>query len=223
MGRTKKRKGYICELEEQIPPEPITVLVLSHALGDREERARIRDINKIAVDLACIRLKGGPLASLIDRKRIGPAEVMAAQDIDKAFAAITIGIGFKPISLERKDGGSGQSNWPAATIDAVRRFQVWSSFWSDRKKRGDKSLPICIAAVIDERSLSGIEDDEGVRNGTAGKVVARMLRDYAARAGWVTGHLAAQWTAEAMKSFKLDPLTVAVRRHASLRAQEALT
>lgn len=219
MGKTKKRKGYICELEEQIAPEPITMLTLSHALGDREERARIREINKVAVDLACLRLKGGPIGSLIERKRIGPAEVMAAQDIDKAFTAITIGIGFKPISLERKDRG-GDTNWPAATIDAVRRFQGWSTFWSDRKKRGDKSLPICIAAVVDERSLSGIEDDEGIRNGSAGKIVARMLRDYAARAGWVTGHLALQWKAEAEMSFRLDPLTVAVRRHASLRAKE---
>lgn len=222
MGRTKKRKGYICDPEEQIAPDPITVLVLSHELGDREERARIRDINKIAIDLACIRLKGGPLASLIDRKKIGPAEVMAAQDIDKAFTAITIGIGFKPISLERKDRG-GDTNWPAATIDAVRRFQGWSTFWSERKKRGDKSLPVCIAAVIDERSLSAIEDDEGIRNGSAGKIVARMLRDYSARAGWVTGHLALQWKAEAEMSFRLDPLTVAVRRHASIRAAEAMS
>lgn len=222
MGKTKKRKGYICELEEQIAPEPITVLALSHALGDREERARIREINKIAVDLACLRLKGGPLARLIDLKRIGPAEVMAAQDIDRAFTAITIGIGFKPISLERKDRG-GDAHWPAATIDAVRRFQAWSTVWSERKKRGDKSLPICIAAVIDERSLSGIEDDEGIRNGSAGKIVARMLRDYAARAGWVTGHLAAQWKSEAQTSFRLDPLATAIRLHASLRAQEAMS
>lgn len=202
-------------------PVPITVLTLSHTLGDREERRRIREINKLAVDLACIRLKGGPLAGLIDRKRIGPVEVTAAQDIDRAFTAITLGVGFKPISLERNDRG-GDTNWPAATIDAVRRFQSWAGFWSDRKKRGDKSLPICIAAVIDERSLSGIEDDEGIRNGSAGKVVARMLRDYSARAGWVTGGLAAQWKAEAEMSFKLDALTVAVRRHASLRAAESL-
>lgn len=222
MGRAKKRKGWIRELEEQVPPDPMIVLTLSHALGDREERARIRDINKVAVDLACLRLKGGPLASLIDRKKIGPAEVMAAQDIDLAFTAITIGIGFKPISLERRDRGA-DTNWPAATIDAVRRFQGWAKVWSERKKRGDKSLPICIAAVIDERSLTAIEDDEGIRNGSAGKIVARMLRDYSARAGWVTGHLALQWKAEAEMSFRLDPLTVAVRRHASLRAAEALT
>lgn len=202
-------------------PVPITVLTLSHSLGNRDERKRIREINKVAVDLACLRLRGGPLASLIDRKKIGPAEVTAAQDIDRAFSALTLGIGFKPISLERRDRG-GDSHWPVATIDAVKRFQKWSDFWSDRKKRGDKSLPICIAAVIDERSLSGIEDDEGVRNGTAGKVVARMLRDYAARAGWVTGNLAAQWMTDAEMSFRLDPLTVAVRRHAALRAAELM-
>lgn len=207
--------------KEKEAPVPITMLTLSHSLGDRDERKRIREINKVAIDLACIRLKGGPLASLIDRKKIGPVEVTAAQDIDRAFTAITLGIGFKPISLERKDRG-GDTNWPAATIDAVRRFQSWAAIWSDRKKRGDKSLPICIAAVIDERSLSGIEDDEGIRNGSAGKIVARMLRDYSARAGWVTGHLAAQWKAEAEMSFKLDALTVAVRRHASLRAAESM-
>ncbi len=201
---------------------PITVLRLSHELGSKEERKHIREINKIAVDLACIRLRGGPLSRLIDQKRIGPAEVMAAQDIDKAFTAITIGIGFKPISLERKDCG-GDSHWPVSTLDAVKRFQGWSNFWSDRKKRGDKSLPICIAAVVDERSFTSIEDDEGIRNGSAGNIVARMLRDYAARAGWVTGHLAAQWKADAEMSFKLDPLTVAIRRHASVRAAEAMS
>lgn len=207
--------------KEREAPVPITVLTLSHALGDRDERKRIREINRIAIDLACIRLKGGPLAGLIDRKKIGPVEVTAAQDIDRAFTAITLGVGFKPLSLERKDRG-GDTHWPAATIDAVRRFQSWAGFWSDRKKRGDKSLPICIAAVIDERSLSGIEDDEGIRNGSAGKIVARMLRDYSARAGWVTGGLAAQWKAEAEMSFKLDALTVAIRRHASLRAAETM-
>lgn len=211
MGRAKKQKAET--------PVAINLLTLSHTLGDRDERKRIRDINRVAVDLACIRLKGGPLARLIDSKKIGPAEVMAAQDIDRAFTAITLGIGFKPIILERRDRG-GESNWPAATIDAVRRFQAWAGFWSNRKLRGDRSLPVCIAAVVDERSMTSIEDDEGIRNGTAGKIVARMLRDYAARAGWVSGHLAAQWKADAEMSFKLDALTVAVRRHAALRAKE---
>lgn len=211
MAKKKKRSDHA--------PIPITVLQLSHDLGDREERQRIREINKVAVDLACLRLRGGPLAHLIDRKKIGPVEVTAAQDIDRAFSAITLGVGFKPISLERRDRG-GDTNWPAATIDAVRRYKTWADHWSDRKKRGDKSLPVTIAAIIDERSLTSIEADEHIRNGSAGTIVARMLRDYAARAGWVTGHLAVQWRAEAETSFRLDPLTTAVRRHAALRAAE---
>jgi hypothetical protein len=139
-----------------------------------------------------------------------------------AFTAIIIGIGFKPISLERKDR-SREGNWPGVTIDAVKRFQAWASFWSVRKQRGDKSLPICIAAVIDEQSLSSIEDNEGIRHGSASRIVARMLRDYSARAGWVTGHLASMWRADAEMSFKLDPLTTAIRRHASLRAAGVAT
>ncbi len=204
------------------PPVPITMLKLDHSLAKTpEERKRIRDINKQVIDLACVRLRGGPIASLIDRKKIGPEEVRAAQEIDKAFTAITLGLGFKPISLERSDRSHGDSHWPLEMIRLMDRYNEWAKFWSERKQTGDKSLSICIAAVVDEQSFTSIEDNECIRNGLASKVVARLLRDYAARAKWVTGHLADQWKSEAMESFKTHtPLTLAVAKHRALRAEE---
>lgn len=187
-------------------PVEIRLLQLEHALASTpEERKRIRDINRSAIDLSAARFRGGPIASLIDRGRIGGEELQAAQDIDKAFSALSMGLGFKPLSFEHRSPSTNPQT-PLAVMDAIERYQSFARYWSDRALNGDKSFEVLIGAVVDERSFTSIEDDIGIRNGMAGKIVVRLLRDYAARAKWVTGSLAEQWKLDAQSSFRFRPL-----------------
>lgn len=148
-----------------------------------------------------LRMTAKPLARLIEQKKIGPEELQAAGDISTAFMSMAGGLLIKPLGMERVDRGQS-GHEPAAIVDAQRRYRNWADHWSMKAKRGDPTLEIAIAAVIDERPFHVIEADIGLRHGTAKKTLIRALRDYAARAGWVKGRLADLWRAEAGSTFK---------------------
>jgi hypothetical protein len=142
-----------------------------------------------------------PIRRLLDEHAIGPEEFQAVQDIERAFFAMTGALMIRPLTMERLDRGRA-GNEPVATVDSQRRYQAWADHWSMLAKRGDKTLAVVIAAVIDERAFRLIEDDFGLRHGLARKVVIRGLRDYAARAGWAEHGKAALWKAEAGNTFR---------------------
>lgn len=148
-----------------------------------------------------IKLIAKPIAMLVERKLIGPEEFQAARDITTAFMSMAGALLVRPLSMERIDRGQS-GNEPAAVVDAQRRYRAWADHWSMKAKRGDPTMEITIAAVIDERPFHIIEADVGLRHGVAKKTLIRALRDYAARAGWVKGKLADLWRAEAGSTFK---------------------
>lgn len=205
-------------LRQRPPPVVIEHLRLAYELEPKNspEALRIKEINRVlgrsatdndghptgATRLTAIRLRGSPVAFLLNEKAIGGEEFMAAQDIELAFTAISGAVGFKPLTMERVDGGQ-HPDWPDKTIKAVSRYKAYADHWSMRKKRGDPTLSIVIMAVIDQRPFAHIGADYRIKNAKAQTVVIRALRDYAARAGWVSGGRAAQWRAEASNSFKL--------------------
>lgn len=154
-----------------------------------------------ATGFTLLKMASKPIARLIETRQIGPEELQAATDISVAFTALTGALWVKPQSMEKQDKGHG-GNEPAALVDAQVRYRHWAQHWSMLAKRGDKTLEIIIAAVIDERGFDVIEGDIGLRHGTAKKAVIRGLRDYAVRAGWVRGRLGEQWKAEAGMTFK---------------------
>lgn len=190
--------------------------------AEAAERRRIKDINKF-VDgrtLTELRMRGGPIATLINKHRIGGEEMMAIMDIELAITTIAGGLLFKPVSLELKSAGvkSDPSN---KALDARRRYEAWANFWSKRAVNGDRTLAIVIAAVIDGRAFRAIEDDYSIRNGRAVMICIRGLRDYSARSGEVTSRLAHQWMEDALKSFKdRGPLSKAIAMHLAVRQQE---
>jgi hypothetical protein len=142
-----------------------------------------------------------PLRRLADRKRIGSKELRAAEEISVAFHHQSHGLFFKAPSLERRDASHG-SYEPAWIIDAVDRYKEWARFWSRRRvTNNDRTLEIVISTVIDERPFRSIEADMEIRNGKASMVVACALRDYAARAGWVSDRLAPMWREAALALF----------------------
>jgi hypothetical protein len=107
-------------------------------------------------------------------------------------------------SLEKLDA-TCHGGEPARVIDAVSRYKPWARHWSQRARRGDRTLEIVVAAVIDERAFHIIEADAGIRHGMAARVTIAALRDYAARAGWTGRTTGDAWISEAEAIFKLRP------------------
>ena len=156
-----------------------------------------------------IKRSDSPLTRMLNDHKIGPEEMRAAEDIETAFHSISGGLLFRSIEMERVDG-SRQKNEPAATVDSIRRYQDWAGIWSVRAKRGDPTLEIVIAAIIDERPMKIIEADLRLRHGTASKATAAGLRDYAARAGWAVGRASEAWLVNNGAVFRLKRMRAAL-------------
>jgi hypothetical protein len=179
---------------------------------EKGARANIREMNQgrpandhhgrptESTRLLAFKLRSGPVAMLLNERRIGGEEFTAAQEFEKAFMAVTAGLGFKPLSMERVDGGP-MPDWPEDVTRAVRRYTEFVKHWSQRRTtHNDQTLTVLVMAVIDHRPFSVIEADVGMRHGKAATVVVRALRDYAARAGWA-GHETRKWKMEAAESY----------------------
>jgi hypothetical protein len=143
-----------------------------------------------------------PVDRLLSDGRIGNVELQAAQDITRAFVARTGGLWLRAVTLERVDASGGWGGSTQRDIDAQRRYTAFADHWSILAKRGDKTLAIVIEAAVHEHPLYVVEDNLGIRHGTARRALIRGLRDYAARAGWVDSATAAQWKAEASSTFR---------------------
>lgn len=148
-----------------------------------------------------LRMTSKPVAVLVDGGYIGQVELQSASDIQTAFMALAGALFIKSPSMEKIDRSHGPS-FAAHTVGAISRYQEWARYWSDRAKRGDRTLQVVIAAVIDERSFSAIETDEGFRHGAAKRALIGGLRDYAARAGWCTKTTANRWIDQASRTFR---------------------
>lgn len=143
----------------------------------------------------------------VDGEKFGGHELQAAQEIETAFFAISGGLMFKPLLLERIDRARAPDLSPQVAMK-VKRYQAWACHWSMLAKQCDPTLEIVISAVIDQRGLREIAADLGFGHERIRNAVVRGLRDYAARAGWVGPREAAMWKVKAAHSFRrLTPLT----------------
>lgn len=202
-------------------PVSIEFLRLDYDLGTPAERERIRDINRHlqsqryenptpdgkgksveATKATIARLRQAPVALLAERRKIGGEEIMAADEFSRAFMALQGFLMFKPLNMERIDKGYGSPDWSAKTKTAVTRYLKWKNHWAVAAAHGDCTHEIMTSAIIDERPIRQIATDIGRRHSTTELALVRGLRDYAARAGWVEPRRAAEWIAEAMKTFR---------------------
>lgn len=193
---------------------PVTVGRIKHMAAEAA-----RQSGTGATGFTLLKMRASPLARLIDSKaridghQVGPEELAAAQDIATAFQAIAGALMIRPQTLERVDR-SHRGFEPMAVTDAKARYKAWADHWSVLAKRGDRTLAVVIAVVVDERALSVIEADLGIRHGRARRALVRGLRDYAVRAGWIKGAVAEAWASAADESFStLHPdLALAIAR-----------
>lgn len=198
--------------------KPVTVGRIKHVVREAEKKSGTG-----ATGQTVLKMLAKPIARLIEDKKIGPVEMMAAQDITTAVMAVTGALWLRAIDLERRDPAHSVGYESAREIDAQRRYRNYADHWSMLAKRGDKTLQIVFAAVIDERPFHIIEADLNIRHGTARKALIRGLRDYAARAGWVDHGTAAQWKYEAGMTFRTVHPSLSLAMAAGRRIQKGST
>lgn len=144
-----------------------------------------------------LRLGGGPpVERLLKARRIGPLELAAAEEIERAATAIGSGVALRPMRLERLDDGGGRHE-PVSLIDAVARYMRWARHWARRAVSGDQTFRAVRGAVVEARSFASLDRDIGVREGTAAKATVWGLRSYCAMAGWLDRDTAKAWEEEA--------------------------
>lgn len=173
---------------------------------DKARRTVKEPVVDVGTGQTIIRMQASPIARLLDRKKIGGEEVRAAEEILAVFMAISGALMFKGQSMEFRDKTSGSPSEPAHMVDAHRRYAEYRDYWSGRAKRGDKTLAIIIASVVDERSFRIVEQDFGLRHGKAEIATIWGLRDYAARAGWCGKRMAVEWKYRASTVFRIPRL-----------------
>jgi hypothetical protein len=149
-----------------------------------------------------LRLRGGPpIERLRAAKRIGPLELAAAEEIERAVTAISAGLNLKSMNLERIDHGSGRRE-PASLVDTVARYMRWARVWAKRQASGDQTFRVVRGALIERQSFSSLDRAVGVREGTAAKAVVWGLRSYCAMAGWLDRSTQKAWEEEAANGWK---------------------
>jgi hypothetical protein len=166
-----------------------------------------------------LNLRQKAIPKLIAQGKIGTVELQAAAEILIAFSAIASRLMCRGINYDRVDfgGGGSSADWPSKIARPVANYQAFAKAWTRRNEDyGDPTLEIIIDAVVDEMHLSAIPRKRGYGEARIERALIGGLRDYAARAGFVTGHKAIQWQAEAAAVFgPAEPeLSRAVRRAA---------
>jgi hypothetical protein len=169
-------------------------------------RAKRRSVKGAVEDpgtpFTILKLTPSPVARLLDKGRIGPEALEAAQEIERVFTAISGALLIHPQRFEKRDRAYGGRD-PAWLIDATARYRRFADHWSRQAGRGHPLLAIVIAAVQDLRPCWLIDRELKLRHGKAEATLIAGLQDYAARAGWVRGRLAREWQAAAAGLFRV--------------------
>jgi hypothetical protein len=201
-GNDVSRKPQPTESEKIVRKMQRAVRSAEQAHLNKLRRTVKDEVSDAGTGQTIIRLRASPVESLIDRGKIGSEEQMAADEISKVFMAISGALFPRGVSLERVDKSLAPPD-PPSMIDAQARYRAFAAHWSDMAKKKHPLLAIMIEAIFDERPFRTIDQERGMRSGKAEKVVIAGLRDYAARAGWVTGRVRAAWLLEASSLFRL--------------------
>lgn len=177
------------------------------ALEDARKRVK-GEVADVGTGFTLLKMRQKPIPKLIDEQKIGPHERDAATEIELAIFTLTSRLMVRGINYERVDyGKSSDAPMPVRQAHAVKRYQEYAKVWSDRAALyADPTLQIVIAAVVDEQPVRSIADDVGYRRQRVERALIWGLRDYAARAGMVSGKLAQDWidTAEQMFAWRKD-------------------
>lgn len=168
------------------------------------KRATVKDaVEDAGTGQTIIKFNKKAIERLIERGEIANEEMRAAAEIETAIHALSCGLRAKGAAYERVDcSRSGSHVMPDHVAYSLDHYGRFAAVWTQRHADyGDPTLEILIDAVVDEMTLSAIHQKHGYRLARVEKALIGGLRDYAARAGFVTSHKAAQWQEEAASVF----------------------
>lgn len=143
------------------------------------------------------------LMRLATAGQIGREELIAADEIQTGFNALSAPASIKGASLMKVDGGGLRDGlpWTVHVQHVVKRYTRWANHWSARAKQGDPTYRIAMDALIAERPFSELGRKYSMGAGSSAKALVNALRDYAARAGLCTQDLAEKWKTDAERMF----------------------
>ena len=157
-----------------------------------------------------VKLRPSPVGRLFDDGKISSDEIGAAGHIEKAFHAIAARLMVKGQTFERVDSSPRvDAPWPAIVARSIGHYQAFANHWSRRARAyGDPMLEIIVACVVFQRPVWDVADDVGYARRRVELALIAGLRDFAARAGLVTGALATEWIKFAEAVFVPRPVAL---------------
>lgn len=188
-----------------VSSKPIRAVRKAEAAEFDRKRSKIKDaVEDVGTGQTILKMRPRPIPKLVDEGKLGQTELEAAREIETAFNGLTAGLASRGINYDRVDCGRGDPSaaWLARNARIVARYQAFAKVWTDRNNDyGDPTLAILIDAIIDQRWMRTLANDHGCRVEKVERAIIGGLRDYAARAGFVTGHQAQRWRDEAAAVF----------------------
>lgn len=152
--------------------------------------------------LTRLKLSPNPVARLADAKKLGPEELQAVEEINTAFSALASRLMVRGMAMERVDRSRFGDGGTGSAARAVEHYTRWADHWSARAKAYcDPTLEIVVAVAVDQRPVRAVAAELGFDHRKIETAVVNGLRDYAARAGFVTGSMAVRWIDAANSCF----------------------
>lgn len=160
-------------------------------------RAAEIERNSSASGCTILKFRPTPIDDLATKWEIGMIELEAAKEYSAVFESIAADLRFvSPQQMFADKQTKVTDDRPPTDTEAEvwRRYRDFTNHWSNRRKQcGDRTLPIFVAAVIDQQPWEHIAADNCVSVKKAKSTVVRALRNYALRAGWVDQDTAKRW------------------------------
>lgn len=119
------------------------------------------------------------LEALSRLRRIDGLQKRAAAEFSRVFFDIT-----RPCGWRATHRFEDERPEPQDAAEEYGRYKAFSNHWSAKRKRGDRTLSVFVAAVVDRQPLDHIAQDNGLTVQDVERMVVEGLQDYARRAGW---------------------------------------
>jgi hypothetical protein len=131
------------------------------------------------------KLRPDPVKNLFTKGKIGDQEIRAYEEIQFVRSKTREGMSAPAIDYSRLKTVGGVSGVPEAFLIIKQRHDQWALECVKADIRSNTKMFRVINSVINGDGLRDIEGEIGMRNGSAGKMLAMALAHYASFAGWI--------------------------------------
>lgn len=119
------------------------------------------------------------MARLIANKRVGGEEVMAAQEIERVWCALTSRLFAKAGHYGERLDPTTDRDWSPSLMAAHARYLEWANSLESGV------LSVVVDVLIDSRSAREIDRERRWKSDTTCQLLIEALQEYARLAGWL--------------------------------------